>query len=146
MKKTKERTFRIGRARDCDIVLADDSVSRHHAELSFIDGGKLFLTDCHSANGTAIVAGDREIPVRQTSLSPTETVRFGDLVLSVKELLEAVRLKFPDFSGGPERESEAESQPRPGPGDPWVRHERLVRCPACGSPKPAGALCGVCGG
>ncbi len=143
--KTREQTFRIGRARDCDVVLADDSVSRHHAELSYIDGDKLFLTDCHSSNGTALVAGGRETPVRQTLLSPTETVRFGDLVLSVEELLEAIRLKFPvpgtadpaDSPGG------AESGDDPPSSRPWARGD-VVRC-ACGAVKTRDEPCPTCG-
>ncbi len=137
----KERVFRIGRARDCDIVLADESVSRYHAELSYLADGKLFLTDCHSANGTSLVDGRRQTPVRQTLLSPTETVRFGDVAMSVKELLEAIRLKFPGFYSGPvEPPSSEDSDSR----QPWVRGERLVRC-QCGAVKPRDQTCPTCG-
>ncbi len=140
MKATaRERTFRIGRARDCDVVLADDSVSRYHAELSFIEGGRLFLTDCRSINGTALVSNNRETRVRQTLLSPTETIRFGDVVLPVKELLEAIRLKFPAFAGAvaPELPSKPKTQP-------WLRGDRLVRC-TCGAVKRKHETCPTCG-
>ena len=45
------RTLRIGRAEDNDIVLADLSVSRHHAELRTI-GGLYQIADLDSHNGT----------------------------------------------------------------------------------------------
>jgi ABC transport system ATP-binding/permease protein len=45
------RTLRIGRAEDNDIVLADLSVSRHHAELRNI-GGCYKIADLDSHNGT----------------------------------------------------------------------------------------------
>ncbi len=54
----KQRKFTIGRERSCDIALAHDTVSRHHAELAFIDDGKLLLTDCNSTCGTFLVQGD----------------------------------------------------------------------------------------
>jgi ABC-type multidrug transport system ATPase subunit/pSer/pThr/pTyr-binding forkhead associated (FHA) protein len=44
------RTLRIGRAEDNDIVLADLSVSRHHAELRNI-GGRYEIVDLDSRNG-----------------------------------------------------------------------------------------------
>jgi len=45
------RTLRIGRAKDNDIVLADLSVSRHHAELRHVAGG-YEIADLDSHNGT----------------------------------------------------------------------------------------------
>jgi len=35
----KEHKFTIGRSRKCDIVLVDDTVSRHNAELIFLHNG-----------------------------------------------------------------------------------------------------------
>ena len=43
----------IGRADDCDIVLAEPEVSRHHAVV-FREGGSLWVADLHSANGTTV--------------------------------------------------------------------------------------------
>ena len=43
----------IGRSSGCELVLADDTVSRHHAELRFEDG-RWLLRDLGSSNGTYI--------------------------------------------------------------------------------------------
>ena len=46
------RALRIGRAEDNDIVLADLSVSRHHAELRNTGDGGYAIVDLDSSNGT----------------------------------------------------------------------------------------------
>ena len=46
------RALRIGRAEDNDIVLADLSVSRHHAELRNTGDGRYAIVDLDSSNGT----------------------------------------------------------------------------------------------
>ena len=46
------RALRIGRANDNDIVLADLSVSRHHAELRHDGDGRYAIVDLDSSNGT----------------------------------------------------------------------------------------------
>ncbi len=47
---TDRRTL-IGRAKDCDIMIAGTHLSRHHAELSVV-GNHLRIRDLESANGT----------------------------------------------------------------------------------------------
>ena len=46
------RALRIGRTEDNDIVLADLSVSRHHAELRNTGDGRYAIVDLDSSNGT----------------------------------------------------------------------------------------------
>ena len=48
-------TFTIGRDPSCDITLADESVSRVHAEVVFLDDGRGYVRDCGIANGTRVV-------------------------------------------------------------------------------------------
>lgn len=43
----------LGRAGDCDIVLDDPTVSRHHAEIVY-DQGRFVLSDTGSWNGTSL--------------------------------------------------------------------------------------------
>jgi len=76
--------WRIGRHSDCDIVLQDASVSRHHAELILRDGA--FLIRDTSTAGT-LVNGVRIAGI--TSLSPGVEVRIGPYSLRLDASAEA---------------------------------------------------------
>jgi len=95
----KEKKFTIGRSRKCDIILADDSVSRVHAELICLKDGGLFVTDCHSINGTVLIKNGREKSIGQEFLSKDDVLQLGDVRMSVRELLDAIpgKLKFLDI-------------------------------------------------
>lgn len=95
--KKQERKFIIGRGSECDISLEDDSVSRRHAELIILKSGDLFLIDCASMNGTAVLVKGRFEPIRQHFVTHADTVLFGSYEISVKEMLETLRLKYPDI-------------------------------------------------
>jgi hypothetical protein len=133
------RTFKIGRAPDCDIVLADDSVSRHHAELLLTAHGQLFLSDCQSTHGTEIIERGVARRVEQEFLGPSALLKFGDVSMPLTELIQALRARFPEiaFPGAPAAAPERESRR-------WEKGTRLVRC-ACGSVKPKGQRCQECG-
>ncbi|HLH78057.1 MAG TPA: FHA domain-containing protein [Candidatus Binataceae bacterium] len=64
---------RLGRALDNDLVVADQSVSRHHATISWQNGG-YYLQDLGSQNGT-YVGGQR---VNQALLVDGARVKLGD--------------------------------------------------------------------
>ncbi len=70
----------VGRSSDCDLVLADPSVSGRHARISW-RGDKILLEDLGSANGTW-VDGKR---VRQSEVRPGAEVSFGNAALSWSE-------------------------------------------------------------
>jgi len=128
----------IGRDRDCDIALAHESVSARHAELTFLPAGKLLLTDRKSRNGTFRLLPDgREQRVHQELVSPMDRVRLGEVALTVREILEAARLKYPGFAP-PERAAD------PAPPTPPVQGRRLERCD-CGAVKTVGQPCQECG-
>lgn len=67
----------IGRARNCDIVLRDPSVSKLHAHVR-LHGGELHLVDLGSQNGTMvndrILAAHRAEPIRAG-----DTLIFGNV-------------------------------------------------------------------
>lgn len=67
----------VGRSRDCDLVLDDPNVSRHHAELRR-EGEGWAVADLGSTNGIK-VNGRR---VEQAELSPGDRVTFGLIDLS----------------------------------------------------------------
>jgi pSer/pThr/pTyr-binding forkhead associated (FHA) protein len=66
-------TARIGRALDNDIVLADASVSRHHAAIEAVNGNYK-LRDLGSQNGT-FIGGAR---ITEAALGDGDAVKIGD--------------------------------------------------------------------
>jgi len=76
-----ERRFTIGRALECDLTLADLSVSRWHARLHHEDGGWL-LSDLGSTNGTRLNGWRVTTPVE---VKAGDQVSFGGLTFVVGE-------------------------------------------------------------
>ena len=134
------RKYTIGRAPSCDIVLADESVSRLHAELTFLEEGKLLVTDCRSTQGTSLMQpGGKLCFIRQERVSPQDTLCFGTVAMQVKELLQAIHLKYPPAANGSNahiKSASCASMSAEGAG--------LVRC-ECGAVKVRNNCCGVCG-
>ena len=141
MQPKEERKFTIGRSRECDIVLSDPSVNRKHAELIFMPDGKLFLIDCRSQNGTSLLENGKAQPIRQEFLSPTDEVQFGDSAISVKDILEGIKLKFQALNAYPVSVMPGESDQS---AKPWVHGARLVRC-SCGAVKKKAINARACG-
>jgi pSer/pThr/pTyr-binding forkhead associated (FHA) protein len=77
--------FTIGRGEDCDLVLEDPKVSRHHAAIGPGAGPARFVYDLGSANGT-LVNGD---PIRPQ-------VGFGRSDESIAEITGGEILQFGD--------------------------------------------------
>ena len=72
------KTYVVGREQGCDIRLDDASVSRRHAEIVPLSGGRLHVTDRATINGTFLRDGDDWRAIRQAILEPTDRIRFGD--------------------------------------------------------------------
>ncbi len=136
-----EKRFSVGRSRECDVPIADDSVSRNHAQIILTEGDHIFLTDCRSANGTFVIRSGRKIAVDQDFLSPDDSVQFGEVVLSVEDLLAAIRRKHPKTDTNHLKPKPPEPPPPP---DPRLGGQRLVRC-LCGDVKVKGERCRTCG-
>ena len=80
------RTCIVGRERRCDVRLDDPSISRQHAEVVRVSGGRLYVTDRATTNGTFILDGDDWRRIRQAFLEPGGRVRFGDVEMSARRL------------------------------------------------------------
>jgi DNA-binding winged helix-turn-helix (wHTH) protein len=75
----KEGENVLGRAKDCEVPLELDSISRHHAVIT-VDGNRITLRDLRSKNGT-FVAGRR---VDETvDISERQPIRLGSVTLIV---------------------------------------------------------------
>lgn len=96
-----KRTYVIGRSRHADIPLADASVSSRHAEVAFLAGGKVLLTDCKATNGTYRIEADgRAVRISHELIAATDTLRFGQITLSARQLLDALRPTCPPSPPG----------------------------------------------
>ncbi len=84
----------IGRKPGCDYRLSDASVSRLHAHL-YQDGGRIWIVDENSTNGTFILEGEQWVQTETTSVEVGDKLRFGDCVVTVEELLAEVALVPP---------------------------------------------------
>jgi len=83
--RIKRKGVTIGRETDNDIILEDETVSRHHARLLVepgIGNPQIYIQDIASVNGT-FVNGERI--VRQL-LQDEDHVTIGDAVFSFKHL------------------------------------------------------------
>lgn len=87
----KDRTA-IGRGKDNDVVIADNSVSRHHALLAKTDKGYL-LTDLSSFNGTK-VAGRK---IQSTLLQDADEIIVGFSKIIFNHSSDAVRTPTQSF-------------------------------------------------
>ena len=68
---------RIGRAPDCDLILDQSEVSRHHAELLRIDAATYEVRDLGSTNGTRV----NGVPVEAVMVGDGAEIRLGSLPL-----------------------------------------------------------------
>jgi pSer/pThr/pTyr-binding forkhead associated (FHA) protein len=66
----------VGRSADCDLVLADPTVSKHHLELR-AQGTDVVLVDLGSTNGTRV----KDLRVRERILTDGDEIRLGATVL-----------------------------------------------------------------
>ncbi len=129
------RRFTVGRAPSCDIPIADDSVSRVHAEIVIIGKDRMVVRDLGSQNGTILIRQGREFRLGEETIYLSDSLRFGEVTLAAREMFEAL---------GPE------NPPAPPEPTPVPQHNAgggsaaLVRC-ECGAVKPRGQRCPVCG-
>ena len=124
----KEQTYIIGRDPSCDIVLTDDSVSRQHAELIVNEKGVLMLIDQHSTNGCFIQSKGVWESFSQEIVNSQNLVRFGNLEISVEDLIASVPNPPPsDFSHSSSLNLSPPQSQYSQPKKPWLKGDRLVR-------------------
>ena len=71
-----DKPMTVGRSADCDVVLTDPTVSKHHIELR-PRGGDVVLVDLGSTNGTRV----NDLVVRDRVLVDGDAIRVGATVL-----------------------------------------------------------------
>lgn len=94
----KKDTVSLGRAPESDVFLPSELASRNHAIIYLAQGGKVYIEDLQSSNGTFIKNAAIKVP---TEITPDIPVKLGDVYLRVKyEEPEAL----PKFAGATESE------------------------------------------
>jgi pSer/pThr/pTyr-binding forkhead associated (FHA) protein len=117
---TGERPITIGRARECDIRIANPMVSRHHAEIRKLEDGHWILRDLGSTHG-CFVNGNRVNEARIVSglearIGPAKLV-FDNLATRIGRELDAM---ISDDDEGPEIEIIASNGRRAQPMDETI--------------------------
>jgi transcriptional regulator with GAF, ATPase, and Fis domain len=79
--------MRIGKAQDNDLVLTDDTVSRHHCELIRSPEG-IHIRDLDSTNGTR-VDGTR---IREAMVQPGSVLKVGEVEISLRPAAQKVEV------------------------------------------------------
>lgn len=81
-------SFKIGREDDCDLVLDDPKVSRHHATIGPGPGSVRVLHDLGSANGTLVNGSSIKPSIgftaseeRIAEIAGGEVLQFGDSIV-----------------------------------------------------------------
>ena len=106
-------TYRIGRDKNCEVVLNDRSVSRRHAELVVSKSSKYYFTDCNSNNGTFVGRGGKWVPIVQDFVGPDEVLLIGRHQTTAAELMASA---VSPMQGGASRSRDAGRGRGSGPG------------------------------
>jgi pSer/pThr/pTyr-binding forkhead associated (FHA) protein len=123
------KSLLLGRDPNCDIIVADETVSRKHAELVPTENG-VFVTDCNTQNGTFLLGPSGKKRIRQHTLGVSDSVLFGECEFRARDLIEEVNR----LSSGGGNGSAANPV-----------STTYVRCKQCGTPGPRRQNCRVCG-
>lgn len=126
MKRMDGQRYTVGRAKNSSLPIADDSVSRMHAEIWFLGPDRIRIRDLGSRNGTKLLRGEQEFVLGEETALSSDQICFGDVTIPVRDLIDALR----DIS---DRNVAARTQ-----------HQKLMRC-VCGAIRPSTEKCPVCG-
>ncbi len=77
----KKATLTVGRIKETDLYLDDESVSKHHASLAMNTEGILRVADIGSTNGT-FINGERISYGRAYEIQPETLIGFGDVIVT----------------------------------------------------------------
>lgn len=140
------RRFTIGRERSCDVPIADDSVSRVHAEIWLSDDGALMMADRGSSNGTVLIRNGQPLPLTDQVVMAADKVQFGAVTLTVGDVIGAVEVRNPGaLTPASARVGPPPLPPAPPPLPQFVKAPggALIRC-ECGAIKTSGQVCPGC--
>jgi pSer/pThr/pTyr-binding forkhead associated (FHA) protein len=91
MKDGAMQTLTVGRSKDCDIVIADPSVSRQHAQLVVKSETNIVLFDCESKFGTFVRRDGKWRAITSSPVGMDDNVRVGRHETTVRKILSEVQ-------------------------------------------------------
>ncbi|HEX3451248.1 MAG TPA: FHA domain-containing protein, partial [Isosphaeraceae bacterium] len=121
------RVVQVGRLAGNDVVVDDQRVSGHHAQLVMIEGFETRIEDRGSSNGTFLNSADRRV-TGPTTITEADTIYFGTLDVPVARLLDGLRehkTTAPAFAPAPA--AVAEPIPEPTAAPPLVADRKRYR-------------------
>lgn len=128
--------YRIGRADTNDIVLSDATISREHAELVELGGGRFRLKDLGSSYGTSVFQGQDWEKVTEIEIRHDTQFRLGEFQTTAADLL-----RDTDKTVVRARAGEASAPSEPAPPQPPAPAKAAPPAPPRpappASPKPA---------
>ena len=123
----------VGRNEAAAITIQHETVSRLHAEVIPLSDGRVYVTDCASRNGTFVTEDGQWRQIRQDFAGPGTLVRFGDVEMTVSDLLtEIARLQGSAGTGA--ENGPAVEQPVARPAEKLDASQGVVRNPETGEP------------
>jgi predicted component of type VI protein secretion system len=91
MKDGSVQTLTVGRSKDSDVVIADPSVSRQHAQLVVKSEADIVLFDCQSKFGTFVRRDGKWRAITSSPVGMDDNVRVGRHETTVRKILSDVR-------------------------------------------------------
>jgi predicted component of type VI protein secretion system len=79
--------FSIGRSDGSDIIINDISVSRQHAQIEDLGGGRYRIIDLGSVNGCCVRSNDDWREVREAEVRAADRLLIGEYETTVRELM-----------------------------------------------------------
>jgi hypothetical protein len=108
-----------------------------HAEVELLDGDRLRVRDLDSENGTLLIRQGREFPIRQEVVFLNDTLRFGEVALAARDVIDILKTAAQQDVATPDVAARAAPAAAAGAGT-------FVRC-GCGAVKMRGESCPACG-
>ena len=97
----EDRIFILGR--EGHIFIDSPTASKHHAEISIIDG-EVYLRDLDSTNGTFLVKKNVRVPFEKGYVDLRQPIVIGDKALVIQDLLATAK----DFAAVDDAATEVE--------------------------------------
>lgn len=97
----KGRKVLIGRAPDCDLVLTQAGISRHHCQIS-LEADGAYIEDLHSKNGTRA----NNIYISKTKLNPGDDILVAEFPLKFDQVEQPRRERVPQAQSPPKPTSD----------------------------------------